>query len=421
MIDIKLVRSNPDLIKNKIALKGYDSEIVDKFLTSDKEYRRLLSEAEGLQSKRNKFAKNNTNTNIEEAKQLKLSLQKLEVELNAREQESKQLINSIPNLPLGNVPIGKTENDNKVLKEWGNKPNFSFKPKTHFELGKALSLLDFESGSKVAGSQFYFLFGDAVLLEFALVEYVFKLLTKEGFIPVITPDLAKSKYYLGTGYIPKGDEAQIYTIEGQDLGLIATAEITIAGLHADTVIPENNLPLKYIGYSHAFRQEAGSYGKYSHGLYRVHQFTKTEMFIFCTPEQSESMHEYLLSIEEQIYKDLEIPYRVLEMCTADLGAIAAKKYDIEAWMPGREDYGEVTSASNCTDYQARNLNIKVQRKGGKNEYAHTLNGTAIALSRTIIAILENYQQEDGTVRVPKILRDYLNKEIITKTNFNRNK
>ena len=298
MIDIKLVRSNPDLIKNKIALKGYDSEIVDKFLTSDKEYRRLLSEAEGLQSKRNKFAKNNTNTNIEEAKQLKLSLQKLEVELNAREQESKQLINSIPNLPLGNVPIGKTENDNKVLKEWGNKPNFSFKPKTHFELGKALSLLDFESGSKVAGSQFYFLFGDAVLLEFALVEYVFKLLTKEGFIPVITPDLAKSKYYLGTGYIPKGDEAQIYTIEGQDLGLIATAEITIAGLHADTVIPENNLPLKYIGYSHAFRQEAGSYGKYSHGLYRVHQFTKTEMFIFCTPEQSESMHEYLLSIEE---------------------------------------------------------------------------------------------------------------------------
>lgn len=421
MIDIKLIRSNPDLIKNKIVLKGYDPEIVDKFIESDKEYKKLLSEVEELRSKRNKFPKNNANTNIRDAKELKLTLQKLVIELNAQEEKTRQIINSIPNLPLDDVPVGKTENDNKVLKVWGDKPSFSFKPKTHFELGKALGLLDFESGSKVAGSQFYFLFGDAVLLEFALVEYVLKLLVKEGFIPVITPDLAKSKYYLGTGYIPKGDEAQIYTIEGQDLGLIATAEITIAGLHADTVLPENKLPLKYIGYSHAFRQEAGSYGKYSHGLYRVHQFTKTEMFVFCTPEQSEKMHEYLLSIEEQIYKDLGLPYRVLEMCTADLGAIAAKKYDIEAWMPGREDYGEVTSASNCTDYQARNLNIKLQRKGGKNDYAHTLNGTAIALSRTIIAILENYQQDDGTIRVPQILRSYMGKEFIGQTNINYNK
>lgn len=421
MIDIKLIRSNPHLIKNKISLKGCDPEIVDKFIASDKEYKKLLSEVEELRSKRNKFPKNNANINIKDAKKLKLTLQKLVIELNSQEEKTIQIINSIPNLPLDNVPAGKTENDNKVLKVWGDKPNFSFKPKTHFELGKTLGLLDFESGSKVAGSQFYFLFGDAVLLEFALIEYVLKLLVKEGFIPVITPDLAKSKYYLGTGYIPKGDEAQIYTIEGQDLGLIATAEITIAGLHADTVLPENKLPLKYIGYSHAFRQEAGSYGKYSHGLYRVHQFTKTEMFVFCTPEQSETMHEYLLSIEEQIYKDLGLPYRVLEMCTADLGAIAAKKYDIEAWMPGREDYGEVTSASNCTDYQARNLNIKVQRKGGKKDYAHTLNGTAIALSRTVIAILENYQQNDGTIRVPQILKSYMGKEFIGRTNINYNK
>ncbi len=410
MIDIKLVRDNQELVKKKIATKGYDPSLVDDFIVADSEYRKLLAESEDLRKRRNEISIDDASR--EEAKQIKIALQKLENTLKKKEEKVSQLLNGIPNLPLDDVPIGKTENDNKVLKTFGTKPNFAFKPKTHFELGKALDLLNFEAGAKVTGSQFYFLLGDIVFLEFALVDYAFRLLVKEGFVPIITPDLAKSRYYLGTGYIPKGDEAQIYTIEGEDLGLIATAEVTIAGLYADEIIPEENLPLKYIGYSHAFRQEAGAYGKYSNGLYRVHQFTKAEMFVYCLPEESEALHGYLLGLEEKIYQGLGIPYRVLEMCTADLGAIAAKKYDIEAWMPGRNDYGEVTSTSNCTDYQARNLKIRVRRKNGKIEYLHMLNGTAIAISRTLIAIFENYQQEDGTIIVPEVLRAYMGKDRI---------
>ncbi|MDP2789028.1 MAG: serine--tRNA ligase [bacterium] len=410
MIDIKLVRDNQELVKNKIATKGYDPAIIDNLILADVEHRKLLAESEDLRKRRNQLSK--TNTDREEAKQVKADLQEMEVRLKEKKEKVSQLLNSIPNLPLDNVPVGKTDADNKEIKIWGTKPNFVFEPKTHFELGKALGLLNFEAGAKVSGSQFYFLFGDLAILEFALIEYAFKLLIKEKFIPVITPDLAKSRYYLGTGYLPKGNEAQIYTIEGQDLGLIATAEITIAGLHADEIIPEEKLPIKYIGCSHAYRQEAGAYGKYSHGLYRVHQFTKAEMFIYCLPEESETMHDYLLAAEEKIYQGLGIAYRVLEMCTGDLGAIAAKKYDIEAWMPGRNDYGEVTSTSNCTDYQARNLKIRVRKKDGKVEYIHMLNGTAIAVSRTLIAILENYQQKDGTIIVPEVLRQYMGKDII---------
>lgn len=413
MIDIKLIRDNPDAVKDKIATKGYDPTIVDNLVIADKEYRELLARSQDVRKRRNEIAKHDTSR--EEGKQIKTALQKIEGELKEKEEKVFGLLNAIPNIPLDSVPIGKTEAENKLIKTWGVQPDFTFKPKTHVELGKALGLLDFESGAKVTGSQFYFLLGDLALLEFALVDYALQLLNKEGFIPAITPDLAKSRYYLGTGYMPKGKEAQIYTINDQDLGLIATAEITIAGLHADEIIPEQNLPLKYAGYSHAFRQEAGAYGKYSHGLYRVHQFTKTEMFIYCLPEQSEEMHRYLLELEERIYQGLGIPYRVLEMCTGDLGAIAAKKYDIEAWMPGRNDYGEVTSASNCTNYQARNLNVKVRRKNGKTEHLHMLNGTAIAVSRTLIALLENYQREDGSVRIPEALRPYMGmKEFITK-------
>lgn len=410
MIDIKLVRDNPRLVRDGVVAKGYNPTIVDDLVSADTEHRKILAVSEGLRNRRNQLAKGNANR--EEARWIKLALQKTESDLRESKVRTFRLLNGIPNLPLDGVPMGKTEADNKVIRTWGNKPNFNFQPKTHAELGSALGLLDFEGGAKVAGSQFYFLFGDFVLLELALVEHAFKLLIQEGFMPVITPDLAKSRYYLGTGYMPKGNEAQIYTVEDHDLGLIATAEVTIAGLHADEIIPEAKLPLKYIGYSHAFRQEAGAYGKYSHGLYRVHQFTKAEMFIYCLPEESEPLHNYLLELEERIYQALNIPYRVLEMCTGDLGAVAARKYDIEAWMPGRGDYGEVTSTSNCTDYQARNLNIKVRRKNGKVEYLHMLNGTAIAIPRAFVAILENYQEKNGTVMVPQPLRLYMDKEVI---------
>ena len=292
-------------------------------------------------------------------------------ELKDKEPELEQVTNNyletlqkIPNLPSDKAPIGKNDKDNVEVKKWGTPTKFDFEPKDHLQLGKDLGILDFETGAKVTGSQFFFLYGDGALLELALTRYAFEKLSKVGFLPVITPDLAKSRYYLGTGYMPKGDEAQTYTIEGEDLGLIATAEVTLAGGHADEIIPEDKLPLKYIGYSHCFRKEAGAYGKYSKGLYRVHEFTKTEMFIYCKPEESEKFHELILKMEEEIYQELGLPYRVVEMCTGDLGAMAARKFDIEVWMPGRKDYGEVTSTSNCTDYQVQKSEYQIQKENG---------------------------------------------------------
>lgn len=409
MIDIQTLRDDPDGLKGKIAEKGFDPTLVDQVLELDEKRRELIAEVESLRAERNKVSKER---NIERGKAIKVELQELEPTLEKVEAEFAEVFNRIPNPALPDVPVGKNEGDNVEVRRWGQPRSFDFEPKDHLELGANLNILDFETGAKVVGSQFYYLYGDGALLELALVMFAMDLLQKEGFNPAITPDLAKSRYYLGTGYMPRGDEAQTYTISGQDLGLIATAEVTLAGKHADEIIPEEQLPIKYIGYSHCFRQEAGAYGKYSRGLYRVHQFTKAEMFIYCTPEESGKMHEHILKMEERIYQQLGLPYRVLEMCSGDLGAMAAKKYDIEAWMPARGEYGEVTSTSNCTDYQARNLNVKFRRKDGKSEYAHMLNGTAIATSRTPLAILENYQDVDGSVVVPEVLRRWMGKDKI---------
>lgn len=409
MIDIELLRKDPEIIKRKVADKQFNAQLVDKALELDNKYRKLLQKVERLRAEKNKFAKDK---NVEEGKRIKEQLQKLEPELETTERKFLEVFKEIPNPPLSQVPVGKSEKENVEIRKWGKPRKFDFEPKSHLELGKSLGILDFETGAKVTGSQFYFWYGDGVLMELALVFYAIELLKKEGFIPIITPDLAKSRYYLGTGYIPRGNEAQIYEIKNEDLGLIATAEVTLAGKHADEIISEDDLPLKYIGYSHCFRQEAGAYGKYSKGLYRVHQFTKAEMFIYCRPEESEKMHEHILAMEEKIYQNLGLPYRVVEMCTGDLGAMAARKFDIEAWMPSRGDYGEVTSTSNCTDYQARNLNIKLRRKEGKMEFIHMLNGTAIATSRTPLAILENYQEADGSVVIPEVLRKWMGKDKI---------
>lgn len=408
MLDIKLIREKPDEIKAGIRAKGYDPELVDEVAGLDKEYRKLIIQVETLRATRNKLTKDQ----IEEGKKIKNQLKNLETQLAIAESALQEDLLQIPNLPSDLAPIGKSEKDNVEVKIWGEPPKFDFKPLDHLELGEKLGILDFPTGAKVTGSQFYFLYGDGALLELALVRYAFDLLSKEGFTPVITPDLAKARYYLGTGYSPKGNEAQTYTIQNEDLGLIATAEVTLAGKHADEIIPQDKLPLKYIGYSHCFRQEAGAYGKYSKGLYRVHEFTKAEMFIYCLPEESEKYHQHILAMEEKIYQNLGLPYRVLEMCTGDLGAMAARKFDIEAWMPTRNDYGEVTSTSNCTDYQARNLNIRFKRKTGATEFVHMLNGTAIATSRTPLAILENYQNADGSVTVPPVLRPYMGKDKI---------
>ncbi|MCX6816800.1 MAG: serine--tRNA ligase [Candidatus Beckwithbacteria bacterium] len=414
MLDIQFIRDHPDKVKESTTNKNYDPKIVDEVLKVDKTRREWLQKIESLRAERNQLTKEGKphSAKATRGKEIKKELKKLEPELKEAEIKFKDKLNQIPNLCSAKAPVGKSEKDNKEVKKWGEVKKFNFPVKDHLELGKNLGILDFETGAKVAGSQFYFLYGDGARLELALIQYAFDLLSKEGFLPVITPDLAKSRYYLGTGYIPKGKEAQTYEIKDQDLGLIATAEVTLAGKHSDEVILENKLPLKYIGYSHCFRQEQGAYGKYSKGLYRVHQFTKAEMFIYCKPEDSDKYHEYLLTMEEKIYQGLGLPYRIVEMCTGDLGAMAARKLDIEAWMPSRNEYGEVTSTSNCTDYQARNLNIKFKGKE-KNEYVHMLNGTAIATSRTPLAILENYQTKAGYVEIPKVLQKYMGKNEIS--------
>jgi seryl-tRNA synthetase len=408
MLDIKLIRENPDLVKVGVRKKGYNTSPVDEVIRLDKEYRDLLVEVETLRAQRNKLTKDK----IELGREIKDKLKSHEPAVEDLKKQIEEKLVQIPNLPLPMVPEGAGEKDNPVVRTWGDPKKFDFPLKDHLELGKSLDILDFETGAKVTGSQFYFLYNEGALLELALVQFALNLLSKEGFTPVITPDLAKSRYYVGTGYLPKGNEAQTYTIEGEDLGLIATAEVTLAGKHADEVIPEEKLPLKYVGYSHCFRKEAGAYGKYSKGLYRVHEFTKAEMFIYCLPEDSEKYHQHILEMEEKIYQALKLPYRVVEMCTGDLGAMAARKFDIEAWMPGRGDYGEITSTTNCTDYQARNLNIRLKRKNGQIEYVHMLNGTAIVMTRVPLAILENYQNPDGSVTIPDVLRPYIGKDKI---------
>jgi seryl-tRNA synthetase len=421
MIDIKILRENSDKIKESLKARGMDFD-VDSLLKLDERRRVKINQVDELRAKHNeitesvsRLAGDEREAKIAESKQAKDQISAVEKELISLEEEFYVLFNQIPNLPLESVPSGKSPADNKVLKEWGEKPKFNFKPKDHLELGVNLDILDFESGAKVSGSGFYFLKNEGVLMELALARYALDFLAKQGFSIWLTPDVARDRFYLGTGYLPKGPEAQTYEIKNSDLGLIATAEVTLAGIHSDSIIPEDKLPLLYSGYSHCFRQEAGGYGQYSKGLYRVHQFTKVEMFAYSKPEESFEIHERFLQLEEELWQGLDIPYRVVEMCVADLGAQAAKKIDLEAWMPGRSDvgdWGEITSTTNATDYQARNLNVRYRDKEGKVDFVHMLNGTAIATSRAIIAILENYQQKDGSIKMPKVLHKYLNfKEI----------
>ena len=401
MLDIKFIRQNPKLVEEKAKQKGYDVDI-DKLLKVDEDRRKLIEEVDKVRSERKKAAEARDE---KKGQQLKKELKEKENLLEKAHEEFYLLIREIPNLAADDAPIGKDESENKVVKQVGQAKKFDFHPRDHLQLGTALDILDFENGAKVAGSGFYYLKNEGARLELALVNYGIDFLIKKGFAPVITPDLARAKFYEGTGYLPRGPEAQTYMIADSDLGLIATAEVTLAGLHTEETLSEKDLPRKYAGYSHCFRKESGSYGKYSKGLYRVHQFTKVEMYIYCQPDDSNKMHQELLETEKEFFSSLEIPYRVVEMCTGDLGSQASKKFDLEAWMPGRGDWGEITSTSNTTDYQARRLNIRY-KKGNSTEYVHTLNGTLMATSRTLIAILENYQAKDGSILIPKALQKY---------------
>lgn len=412
MLDIKFIRENPEAVKSNCQARRVNVDL-DKLMELDRVYVALLQAAEKTRAERNQVAEDmrlaeNKEELVERGKVLKSDLTKQEDELKVVNQKRMELLMMIPNLAHPDAPIGPDDGHNKELRRWGeiNKLN---KPLDHVALGQKLDILDFERGAKVAGAKFYFWKGKGALLEQALIRFAVDYLYKNGFIPMSTPDLAKDEILLGTGYQPRGPETQIYSIENTDLSLIGTAEIALGGYHKDEFLKPEQLPLKYVGLSHCFRTEAGAYGRESYGLYRVHQFAKVEMFVFCAPEQSEAMHLELLKHEEGIMQALQIPYRVVDICTGDLGGPAYRKYDIEAWMWGRNngqgDWGEVTSASNCTDFQARRLNIKVKTEDG-NQFVHTLNGTGIALSRLPIAILENYQQADGTIKIPEALIPY---------------
>ena len=411
MLDMRVVRDDPEGMRVNLRNRNLQVDL-DRLLERDRAARSALAELENIRRRRNEIGRavkqalehDVREPLVEEGRALKAREADLERVFQAAESERLELLRQLPNLTHPDAPVGADDEDNRELRREGDLPTFDFQPKDHVELMEALDLVDFEGGAKVTGQKFYFLKNEAVLLELALLNFATGILREEGFTLFITPDLARQEILQGIGFNPRGESTQIYNVEGTDLSLIATAEITLGGLLADEVLDAERLPLLYAGVSHCFRTEAGSAGRESRGLYRVHQFTKVEMFAFVSPEDSGSMHERFVAIEERIYRALGIPYRVVDVCTGDLGAPAYRKYDLEAWMPGRGRWGEITSTSNCTDYQARRLNIRFKSKGQKGtRFVHMLNGTAVAVSRAIIALMENGQQADGSVRLPPVL------------------
>lgn len=415
MLDPKYIRDHVAEVRENIRRRRMRVD-VDGYLAAEEGRLALLKEVEELRRERNEVAQSMASATpesrpalIERGKAIKDSLNEKEERLQSLELRVRELLLQFPNMTHPDAPEGGSDAENQEIARVGEiRPLAS--PKSHTELAEIHDLLDFERAAKVTGAKFYYVKRDLLILEQALILWTLQELRREGFIPMETPDLAKDEVLLGTGYQPRGNETQIYSIEGTDLSLVGTAEITIGGYHKDEILEEAQLPLKYVGLSHCFRTEAGSYGRESYGLYRVHQFNKVEMFVFCAPWQSEAVHEEIRRLEERLFTKLGIPYRVLNICTADLGGPAYRKYDLEAWMWGKKqgqgDWGEVTSASNCTDFQARRLNVRIRKNDGSLEYAHTLNGTAIALSRALIALLENGQEEDGSIRIPEVLQPF---------------
>jgi len=423
MLDPAFIRDHLAAVKANCANRNVKAD-VDRVVELDDERRRLIGETQALQQRQNEISKlipkekdkEKKQALIQEGRELRDKVAALEVKSRDNDNAMRAALAIIPNMSHPDAPVGTDAAANKVLRKIGEPPRFDFPPKDHVALAETLDLVDFEAGAAVAGQKFYFLKNEAVLLELALCQFAIGVLRSKGYTPIITPDLARVEVLEGIGFIPRGPETQIYSIANSDLCLIATAEITLGGMHRDQILDEAKLPLKYVGLSHCFRTEAGAPGRDTRGLYRVHQFTKVEMFAFCTPEQSEAIHLELLAAEEEIFQKLGLPYQVIDTCTGDLGGPAYRKYDLEAWMPGRGqggEYGEVTSTSNCTDYQARRLNIRYKGAGFKGtRFVHTLNGTAVAVSRALLAILENGQQVDGSITVPEVLRPWMGTELI---------
>jgi seryl-tRNA synthetase len=413
MLDIKFIRENPEKVQDSADKKGYRVSIKD-LLMADERRRELQQQVDSLRERRNAVASQMKGGRpspdlIAEGKSIKEDLMDLEVKFNEVDADYQAQLNGIPNVIFDDVPEGGEE-DSVEIKAWGEKKSGAT---DHLDYATSRDWVDFERGAKVAGAKFYYLKGDLALLENAIIQFALNKLVAKGLTFMTVPNMVNQRTMTGTGFAPRtSDQSDEYSIEGEDLSLIATAEIPLTGYHADEIIDEDKLPLMYAGLSPCYRKEAGASGKHTRGLFRVHQFNKLEMYAFALPEKSQEIHQQILDIEEEIWQELGIAYRIINIAAGDLGAPAAKKYDIEYWSPVDENYRELTSCSNCTDFQARNLNIRVRRKDGTTDVLHTLNGTAVSLARSLVVILENYQNPDGTLAVPEVLRPYMGGRIV---------
>ncbi len=416
MLDAKFVRQNPDKVRENVRWRGLDPNLVDKWLDVDKKRQELTVLLQSLRHDRNEFHQASkqrpSEAMIRRQRQLRRKIQENEKKLKEITRQWQQALNLLPNMSAEDVPHGRSGADNVVVRSWGEKPRFGFPPRDHLQLGEALGIIDVNRTTKISGSRFGSLLREAALLEFALIRYSLNVALKEGFVPIIPPVLIKKDFEIALGYSEHGGWEEMYLLDKDDLVLAATTEHPLVAGHSGDIFQEKELPRRYIGFSSAFRREAGSYGRDTRGIFRVHQFDQTEFISFTWPEKSDEEHEFLVNLEEKLVRGLKLPYRVVKMCTADLAQPQRRRYDIEVWLPSQKQYRETHSASNCDAYQARRLNIKLRRAGGKKECVHILNATGFALGRMIIAILENYQQKDGSVFIPEVLRDLVGKKKI---------
>jgi seryl-tRNA synthetase len=417
MLDIGFIRENKELVQQGVKDKGRKVDI-SELLRLDRQRRVYIRKVEELRARKKKQGKKKSlesrlirkdgayggDKRVEEIKKQKRDLRAYEQLLRRTEARFRELMLQVPNLPAKDVKVGRGEDENETIKTWGKKPNFDFEPKDHIELGRINKMIDIERAAKVSGSRFYYLTGQAVEIEIALVRFALDKLKQKGFIPVIPPHIISEKAMRGMGYLEHGEDREVYHLVKDNQYLIGTSEQAIGPMHMDEILEVEDLPLRYVGFSACYRREAGSYGKDTKGILRTHQFDKIEMFSFCLPTDSEKEHQMFLKIEEEIMQDLKLPYQVIKMCTGDLGDPAAKKFDIEAWIPSQKKYRETHSTSNTTDFQARRLNIRYRNpRTNQTEHVHMVNGTAIAIGRMLIAIMENYQTKDGKIEIPKVL------------------
>lgn len=418
MLDIAYIRENPDKVKQGIKNKNLNPEIVDRVISSDTKRRDLIGKIEEIRAQRNKLNEElkvaRTPELIKKSGELKEKLQDLEPEFRNVEKEYELLMLQVPGIALDDVPVGKDSTGNVVVRTWGEVPKFDFPAKTHVEIGESLNILDIERGSKIAGFRGYFLKNEAVMLQFALMQYTLQKFISKGYTPVVPPVILKRRGFVNSGHFPWG-EKEVYkfaTAEGEEESFITgTAEVPLVSMYQDEILNEKDLPIRMIGFSPCYRKEAGSYGKDTKGVFRVHEFVKTEQVIICKNSLEESLkfHEEMMSLTEEIAKDLKLPYRILEMCTGDMGEPQAKKYDLEAWMPGRNDWGELASDSVMLEFQSRRANVRYRDVNNEMKYVHMLNNTASNSPRWLVAIIENYQQKDGSVKIPEVLVPFIGK------------